>query len=581
MVNDFLGTKLCGKSFKGQNLANANFQGADIRGVDFTNTNLTNANFSYTISGTQNYVRFSLFLASLLLIAIAGIISQLGGDYLFPTEDYSISYAIVLISLLLFLFFTCFKGFLAGLCSGIGVLLPGLVLGLIVPDPLPKVIQQISEAWFTGVPALSLIAISSIIIALATAVIIIVFESVPVAIFIAICIATGSSTYLPIRGSTFTVVPTIAMAASYISWRASVGNEKFFWIYKSAIFLASINSTSFRNSNLTGVDFTGATLKNTDFRKAILTRTKFHQTKKLDLVRPGFTYLQKAQVRQLLVTARGQNQNFDRIDLRGVNFEGANLIDASFIGADLSEANLQDANLSRAILKHTQLDATDFTGAILTGAIIEDWGITNETKFDGVRCEYVYMRLPTKVNPNPWRKPDNNAEVFADGEFGDFIKPIVDTLDLYHKQDVDPRAIAISFKQLTENNPDAQLRLVGMEAKGDDKFLLRLKTAPATDKSELSAEYFETYNRVKALAQQEIQALLTEKDNRILSLENMISTALQRPNFYSNTSIEKVDNISNQPGGISQNISGGEVHGGMQAVQGDDNQQAMDSQSKI
>ncbi|BAZ70821.1 hypothetical protein NIES4106_56180 (plasmid) [Fischerella sp. NIES-4106] len=121
------------------------------------------------------------------------------------------------------------------------------------------------------------------------------------------------------------------------------------------------------------------------------------------------------------------------------------------IGADLSEANLQDADLSRAKLVQTQLDGTDFTGATLTGAYIEDWGITTDTKFDGVRCEYVYMRLPTKENPDPLRKPDNREEVFADGEFGDFIKPIVDTLDLYHNQGVDPRAIAIAFKQLGVN----------------------------------------------------------------------------------------------------------------------------------
>ncbi|WP_238361207.1 hypothetical protein [Iningainema tapete] len=61
-------------------------------------------------------------------------------------------------------------------------------------------------------------------------------------------------------------------------------------------------------------------------------------------------------------------------------------------------------------------------------AYIQDWNITSDTKFDGVRCEYVYMRLPTKENPDPLRKPDNNKEVFADGEFGDFIKPIIDTL---------------------------------------------------------------------------------------------------------------------------------------------------------
>ncbi|MHC5721254.1 MAG: pentapeptide repeat-containing protein, partial [Nostoc sp.] len=107
-----------------------------------------------------------------------------------------------------------------------------------------------------------------------------------------------------------------------------------------------------------------------------------------------------------------------------------------FISADLSQANLQDADLSRVKLFQAQLNGTNLTGATLTGAYIQDWGITTDTKFDGVRCEYVYMRLPTKENPDPLRKPDNNKEVFADGEFGDFIKPIFDTLDLYHNQNV-------------------------------------------------------------------------------------------------------------------------------------------------
>lgn len=55
------------------------------------------------------------------------------------------------------------------------------------------------------------------------------------------------------------------------------------------------------------------------------------------------------------------------------------------------------------------------------------------------------MRSPTLDDPNPRRKkPDNWKETFADGNFADFIKPIVDTLDLYHHSDVDPRAIAHS-----------------------------------------------------------------------------------------------------------------------------------------
>ncbi|MEJ6488094.1 pentapeptide repeat-containing protein, partial [Nostoc punctiforme UO1] len=224
----------------------------------------------------------------------------------------------------------------------------------------------------------------------------------------------------------------------------------------------------------------------------------------------------------------------------------------------LSKANLKDADLSRAKLVQAQLNGTDLTGSNLTGAYIQDWGISTDTKFDGVRCQYVYMRLPTKENPDPLRKPDNNKEVFADGEFRDFIKPIFDTLDLYHNQGVDPRAIAISFKQLAENHPDAELEIVAMEKRGQDKFLLRAKTAATADKSELSAEYFDTYNEIKGLPEREIKLLLEEKDSRIRSLETMVMTALERPSFYSNIQVEEVGTMTNNPGGFSV---GGSVGG--------------------
>ncbi|WP_375492687.1 pentapeptide repeat-containing protein, partial [uncultured Nostoc sp.] len=361
---------------------------------------------------------------------------------------------------------------------------------------------------------------------------------------------------------------TFVLLSAFIAWRAMKGDEKYSFIYNTAVSFASFGGTSFRNTNLTDANFTTAILKSTDFRKANLTRTCFHNTKKLDRVRPGTTYLQKTQIRQVLITRQGQEKNFDREDLRGINFQGANLVDASFIGADLSQANLQDADLSRAKLVQTQLNGTELTGAILTGAYIQDWSITTDTKFDGVRCEYVYMRLPTKENPDPLRKPDNNKEVFADGEFGDFIQPIFDTLDLYHNQNVDPRAIAISFKQLAENHPDAELEIVAMEKRGQDKFLLRAKTVITADKSELSAEYFDTYNEIKALPEREIKLLLAEKDNEILRLENMVMTALERPNFYSNTQVGQVSTMTNNPGGFSV---GGSVGGDIRNLQGDNN----------
>ncbi|WP_375513725.1 pentapeptide repeat-containing protein, partial [uncultured Nostoc sp.] len=340
----------------------------------------------------------------------------------------------------------------------------------------------------------------------------------------------------------------------YISWLAMKGDEKYSLIRNIAVTFAATRGTSFRGADLTNADFTQATLKSTDLRNTILICSCWHQAKMLDRVRPGSTYLENSQVRQLLVTKQGQDKNFDRQNLRGINLKAANLADASFIGADLSEANLQDADLSRAKLKQTQLDGTDLTGATLTGAYIEDWGITNTTKLHGVRCEYVFMRLPTKEDPDPLRKPDNKQEVFADGDFADFIKPIFDTLDLYHNQGVDPRAIAIAFKNLAENHPEAELEIVAMEKRGDDKILLRAKTAALSDKSQLSAEYFDNYNQLKALSQSQ-QLLLVAKDSYISDLKNMITTALGHPKSYTqgNTIMSDISGINIQG---SSNVSG-------------------------
>ncbi len=351
------------------------------------------------------------------------------------------------------------------------------------------------------------------------------------------------------------------------------GDKKYTLIRNIAVAFAAFDGTSFRNANLTDANFTGATLKSTDFRKANLTRTCFYKTKKLDRVRPGTTYLQKTQVVSVLVTRQGQDLNFDREDLRGVNFQGANLADASFIGADLSGANSQDADLSRAKLVQTQLDGTDLTGATLTGAFIEDWGITNTTKLNGVRCEYVFMRLPTKENPDPLRKPDNRQEVFADGEFGDFIKPIFDTLDLYHAQGVDPRAIATAFKELAENNPSAELEIVAIERRGEDKVLLRAQTAATANKSELSKEYFINYNQIKALAENDFRLLIANQKTQIRELTNMIKTALKRPGFYAQTYINQGDtavagdrNINTSGGNYNERIERDYIQGNYYAT---------------
>ncbi|MHC5748116.1 MAG: pentapeptide repeat-containing protein [Nostoc sp.] len=597
MPQDYSGQNLRGRSFKGQNLEGANFSGADIKSADFTGANLTDANFSHAQAGLQRRWAIFLVLVSWVLMGVAGFflsfigalihLTFVGGKLASPVVGWTVLIAVILV--FIFVFIVIFR---QGLNSAVfAIAIAGAfafaIKSVISGYDMIFIHRAFDDLSYKGISIA--LAIAGVITgafngagagagAGAIAFVGAIAGAIAFAITFAIAFAIGLDCAITCtRVITGVMVEAIveagagALFSAYIAWRALKGDIKYALIRDIAVVFAAFKGTSFRSADLTNANFIGSSLKSTDFRKANLTRTCFNKTKKLDCVRPGTTYLQKAQAISVLVTGRGTEKNFDREDLRGVNFTEANLVDTSFIGTDLSKANLKDADLSRAKLVQAQLNGTDLTGATLTGAFIEDWNISTDTKFDGVRCEYVYMRLPTKENPDPLRKPDNNKEVFADGEFGDFIKPIFDTLDLYHNQGVDPRAIAISFKQLAENHPEAELEIVAMEKRGEDKFLLRAKTADTADKSQLSAEYFDSYNETKSLPEREIKLLLEEKDSRIRSLETMVMTALERPSFYSN--VEQVGFMTNNPSGISQSVSGGQVYGGMQAAQGNNNVQ--------
>ncbi|MBD2249082.1 pentapeptide repeat-containing protein [Nostoc sp. FACHB-888] len=597
MLQDFSGQNLRGRSFKGQNLVGANFSGADIRSADFTGANLTDANFSHAKAGLQKSWIVTLILFGLLVSILSTSMSVFGSTptkvsvFTILSESHTNTRYLTLLgqSGVLFIL-TIGWGFQIALEAG--AIIPVITWSLtkilaifrIIPSNEAVVAIQsgilggaVIGTWLLAIAGVMAINVSILIVIvrinnhlinliLAGAVTIII------AIIGIFSVAGCNLKAFTTSGSGVIVATCIAV---YVSWRILLKDKKFAWILRLAINIVSTRGTSFRNANLTSANFNQAIINSTDLRNAIIKQTCWLKAQGLDYARIGNSYLKHSQIQELVVNQQGKDKKFNSLNLAGINLSNVDLTDASFIRANLNHANLQNAILYRTKLVQTQLDGTDFTGATLTGAYIQDWGITSDTLFDGVRCEYVYMRLPTKENPDPFRKPDNRQEVFADGEFGDFIKPIFDTLDLYHSQGVDPRAIAISFKQLAENHPDAELEIVAMEKRGEDKFLLRAKSAVSADKSELNAEYFDTYNEIKALPEQEIKLLLAEKDSRIRSLEIFVNQALQRPSFYSSTQIQEVGSMNSNQGGINQSANNSQFGQGQQAAQGDASQQSM------
>lgn len=541
---DFRRTNLRGQSFRGQDLSGADFSEADIRGANFTKANLQEANFSYTRAGLEPQrvaiaviislitAIFSEFVAALSIFTVPFLA-------LHSNFNYSITNLVLTSLCIVALTFAARKGFVSTLLplALIGsVALTGalaLALALVGSSAKFEAIAGGIALVFLGAMTLSLVGATSMAGAMLIVgrKILLVILLLVVLVTITVVLYGARSNFGAVAGCSIGILNLILSVVSIsIAWKAMVGDRQYAFIRKLAVNFAASRGTSFRRANLNGVNFAQGLLKGTDLRMATLTRINWFNAQGLDDILIDDSFLQDSQVQSLARTLQGDNQKFDHLNLEGIILEGANLKDASFVGSSLNQASLQGADLSRAILKQTQLDRTDLTGAILTGAYIEDWGITGTTNLNGVKCEYIFMRVPTKENPVPLRKPDNQQETFADGEFADFIKPYVDTLDLYHTQDVDPRAISIAFKNLSQNHPDADLEIVAMEKRGQNSLNLKVRNAPTANKSELSAEYFDDYGQLKALPEA-LLLLLVEKDDRIRSLEQMIQTALHQPTF--------------------------------------------------
>jgi uncharacterized protein YjbI with pentapeptide repeats len=582
MTNQFHQAKLQGVDFSGQDLSGQDFTYADIRGANFSKAILIGADFSHVKAGLSIYRTLSIVATSLALALLAGLVSGYSAALLSDLWIGDVSSPILgilaLIILGVFLAVILFLGLgttLVILAETVAALLITVIA--ILPNHQANLAVHVQ---FTAlIIAGSMAGLGNMAVGVAIARLIPLWKPRVLTglvgflgIMVGLALGTKAETGFLIASPSAVII-----IGGYVGWRATPGKGKYQLIRSLATVLATRGGTDFRGANLTSANFTHATLKSTDFTQATLIHTNWYRSQKLDQARIEGTYLENPRIRQLVVTKVGQGENFERYNLRGLNLEGASLTNASFIGADLSEAKLQNTDLSRARLVQTQLYRTDLSRARLTGAYIQDWAISTDTYLEKVHCEYIYMRLPTADDPDPWRKPDNRQENFKEGDFSDFIAPIIKTLDLYKSQNLDmrqvanrfksldllhyggldPSAAAISLKQLAENHPEAELELLALEGRGNEKIRLQAKVAANANQSELYQEYFETYSRIESLSYSDLQTLLIqteEKDKAIRSLEKLLENALNQPRFYVET-YTKGDYIMSQSKG-NINISG-------------------------
>ncbi|MCA6622010.1 MAG: pentapeptide repeat-containing protein [Pseudanabaena sp. M165S2SP1A06QC] len=596
MSADLYIQNLRGQSFKGQNLSHKDFSGYDIRGTNFQDAILEKTNFQDTQSGLAPSRNIGLITGSLILVTIAGLV--IGYSSAFPafianllaeqnTVGKELLISVGLSILISFVFVIIRKGF--GTSLGILAIITAIVTAIIA---------------FTGAGDSSITAaavLQAVIIAMIVAGILVeslalsIFLSItntkalafPIILALAIAILGAQEGVKGTPPATLSIslvltgilATALTALSTYVSIKAMAGDKRYGLIRSISISLSTAFGTSFRGADLTDANFTQATLPHTDFRKANLKRTSWFQANKLELSRIEGTYLEDESLRQLVVTKDGHGDVYDYKNLQGLNLQAANLTDASFIGADLNEANLQATDFTRAKLVKTRLYGADLTHSCLSGACIQDWAISTDTQLEQVVCTHIYMRLQTKEDPDPWRKPDNRNETFKEGDFTDFIAPIIKTLDLYRQQNVDPRQIAYKFKsldfyhyggidpaaaavalkQLAEENPEAGLEVITLEGRGSEKIRLQAVVTGEANSSQLNAEYFEKYRQISSLPYSDIQSLLAgaaEKDERIRSLEKLLGDALQQPKFYVETYQNQGEFIMAQENKGNVNISG-------------------------
>jgi uncharacterized protein YjbI with pentapeptide repeats len=533
--HDFREADLRGQNFRGQNLSKIDLSSADIRGTNFNHANLSGANFTHVTAGLQLHSKLILLVACFLIAMVLGGVLSLS-SYAIIAKNLISQDPFGIITLMILVGFSIFL--------------------VIVRQPLLTVLlativtAAISEMGYiaTGLAAtIALILVLSIAGVLGQVVVILSVAIAEVgAIAYSVTIHQSGKISTPyLIAATILTIPIIFVSV-YISQQVLAGNPNYPFIRWAALILSCDDGTKFRGADLTDANFTHARLKGTDFRRATLAGVFWFAAKDFNMTCIDNGSLKDPKIQKLVVTLDGKGQNFDGFNLEAVNLKGANLQDVSLIGTNLNHASLQNVNLSSAILQQTQLESADLTGAILTGAYVEDWGITSTTQLDFVQCEYLYLRVPTKDNPNPLRKPDNLRETFAVGEFTDFIQPFFDTLDLYHSQNVDPRAISIALRNLSANHPDANLQFVAIERRGNTGVNLRFTTAPTANKSELSHEYFANYAQIRKELPIAIQMQLAEQDAEIRTLKGTIEQFIQTGTHSSTIQAETIQVIQGE-----------------------------------
>ncbi|NEO72927.1 pentapeptide repeat-containing protein [Moorena sp. SIO3H5] len=284
-------------------------------------------------------------------------------------------------------------------------------------------------------------------------------------------------------------------------------------LYKANLIEANLSGANLIETNLYKSDLCKAKLRSANLYKANLSRVNLSKTDlcgcylgraNLSGANPSLAEFRNADLSQAdlrgadlswadLSKADLSLANLSKADLSGANFHKADLTKTDLSGADLSgtdlsEANLTKANLREAYLIRTQALDCNFTEVIFTGACLEDWKINQGTKLKHVICEYAYLKYDYTQDTFIERRPRNETQNFAPGEFTCLFQKALETVDLTFSDGIDWKAFLLSFQQLREEYGEEYLSIQAIEKKSSGSFLIRIEVPLDASKAEIERQ---------------------------------------------------------------------------------------------
>ncbi|MGB3761318.1 MAG: pentapeptide repeat-containing protein [Rivularia sp. (in: cyanobacteria)] len=304
-------------------------------------------------------------------------------------------------------------------------------------------------------------------------------------------INAGLTTIFAFIGSIVVTVP-VAIVGTFIGRRALDEEKRDAWVRNFAMACTARFGTSFRRADLTNANFSGTNLKNCDFEGANVNRTCWYNSQKLHLARFENTILEKPEIRELLITGKGNNKSYIGANLRGANLIYADLSYADLRKTDLSGAILQGANLDFAILTEANAVGADFTGAKMTGTTLEAWNIDSTTILDEVDSRFVYLLENPKPGTDDKERRPSSGE-FLPGEFTKLFQEVLNTVDIIFRDGIDWKAFIQSFRQIQVENEGIELSVQSIENKGDGVFVVKVNVPLDADKKTFHLKIVQYY----------------------------------------------------------------------------------------